>query len=78
MAASGPTRMLDWNEYISVSAVTAAMGSAFTAGHFWKRAPKVTKKALAPPLGTSPRLGVPERRLESVGRRHAPSMARGG
>ncbi|TKK25883.1 hypothetical protein PspCFBP13528_25750 [Pseudomonas sp. CFBP13528] len=38
MAASGPTRMLDWTEYISVSAVTAAMGSAFTAGHFWKRA----------------------------------------
>ncbi|TKK28310.1 hypothetical protein PspCFBP13528_19890 [Pseudomonas sp. CFBP13528] len=34
MAASGPTRMLDWTEYISVSAVTAAMGSAFTAAHF--------------------------------------------
>ncbi|TKK25143.1 hypothetical protein PspCFBP13528_27240 [Pseudomonas sp. CFBP13528] len=46
MAASGPTRMLDQIEYISVSAVTATMGSAFTAGHFWKRAPKVTKKAL--------------------------------
>ncbi|TKK35732.1 hypothetical protein PspCFBP13528_00330 [Pseudomonas sp. CFBP13528] len=78
MAASGPTRMLDWNEYISVSAVTAAMGSAFTAGHFWKRAPKVTKKALAPPLGTSPRLGVPSLRLESVGRRNGPSMAQCG
>ncbi len=35
------------------------MGSALTAGHFWKRAPKVTKRALAPTLGTSPRLGVP-------------------
>jgi hypothetical protein len=45
--------------YISVAAVTAAIGSALTAGHFWKRAPKVTKRALAPPLGTSPRLGVP-------------------
>src|SRR5450830_1912565 len=41
-------------EYISVPAVTAAMGSALTAGHFWKRAPKVTKRALAPPLGASP------------------------
>jgi len=40
--------------------------------------PKSNQKVLAPPLGTSPRLGVPERRLESVGRRHAPSMARGG
>ncbi|WP_218278994.1 hypothetical protein, partial [Pseudomonas sp. HMWF034] len=36
------------------------------------------QNALAPPLGTSLRLGVPERRLEVVGRRHAPSMARGG
>ncbi|SFV05807.1 hypothetical protein SAMN05428951_11123 [Pseudomonas sp. OV546] len=35
------------------------MGSALTAGHFWKRAPKVTKKALAPTLGTSLTLGVP-------------------
>ncbi|TKK29971.1 hypothetical protein PspCFBP13528_16710 [Pseudomonas sp. CFBP13528] len=78
MAAFGPTRMLDQTEYISVSAVTATMGSAFTAGHFWKRAPKVTKKALAPPLGTSPRLGVPERRLESVGRRNGPSLAQCG
>jgi hypothetical protein len=34
MAASGPTRMLDWTEYISVAAVTASMGSAFTAAHF--------------------------------------------
>ncbi len=34
MAASGPTRMLDQIEYISVSAVTAANGSAFTAAHF--------------------------------------------
>ena len=64
--------------YISDAAVTAAIGSALTAGHFWKRAPKVTKRALAPPLGTSPRLGVPERRLESVGRRHGPSMAQDG
>ncbi len=77
-AAWQPTRILDQTVYISVIWVTAAYGSAFTAGHFWKRAPKVTKRALAPPLGTSPRLGVPEHRLESVGRRHAPSMARGG
>ncbi|KRP73757.1 hypothetical protein TX23_04850 [Pseudomonas paralactis] len=59
MAAWQPVRMLDQIEYISVVWVTAAMGSALTAGHFWKRAPKVTKRALAPPLGTSLRLGVP-------------------
>ena len=40
--------------------------------------PKSKQKAFAPTLGTSPRLGVPSLRLESVGRRHAPSMARGG
>ncbi|CRM22879.1 hypothetical protein [Pseudomonas sp. 31 R 17] len=34
MAASGPTRMLDWTGYISVAAVTASIGSAFTAAHF--------------------------------------------
>ena len=64
--------------YISVAAVTAEIGSALTAGHFWKRAPKVTKRALAPPLGTSLRLGVPSLRLESVGRRHGPSLAQDG
>ena len=40
--------------------------------------PQSNQRALAPTLGTSPRLGVPERRLESVGRRPAPWMARGG
>ena len=40
--------------------------------------PKSKQKVLAPPLGASPRLGMPALRLESVGRRHAPSMARGG
>ncbi len=39
---------------ISVAAVTAAGGSALTAGHFW-RAPKVTKSAL--PHHSVPRLG---------------------
>ena len=78
VAAFGPTMWLDLTEYISVAAVTAAYGSALTAGHFWKRAPKVTKRALAPPLGTSLRLGVPEPRLESVGRRHGPSLAQDG
>ncbi len=34
MAASGLARMLDQTEYISVSAVMAAMGSALTAAHF--------------------------------------------
>ncbi|QDH66356.1 hypothetical protein FKZ69_20795 [Pseudomonas azotoformans] len=34
MAASGPTIFLDWTGYISVAAVTAAMGSALTAAHF--------------------------------------------
>ncbi len=38
-----------------------------TAGHFWKRAPKVTKRALAPPLGAPPRLGMPAVRHCSVG-----------
>ncbi|VCU66920.1 hypothetical protein [Pseudomonas synxantha] len=38
MAASGLVGMLDQTEYISVIWVTAAIGSAFTAGHFWKRA----------------------------------------
>ena len=58
----------------------------FGNGHLWFRfysgslleEPKSKQKALAPPLGTSLRLGVPSLRLESVGRRHAPSMARGG
>jgi len=63
---------------ISVIWVMAAIGSALTAGHFWKRAPKVTKRALAPPLGTSPRLGVPSLRLWTVGRRDGPSMAQRG
>src|SRR5450830_149041 len=40
--------------------------------------PQSNQRALAPPLGTSPRLGVPERRLESVGRRHGPSLAQDG
>ena len=34
MAASGPTRMLEQTEYISIPAVTAAIGSALTAAHF--------------------------------------------
>ncbi len=44
--------------YISVSAVTAAIGSALTAAHFGKE-PQSKQRALAPTLGTSPRLGVP-------------------
>ena len=40
--------------------------------------PKSNQKVLAPTLGTSPRLGVPERRLESVGRRDGPSLAQRG
>jgi len=39
MAVSGLTSFLGWVEYISIVAVTAAMGSALTAGHFGK-APK--------------------------------------
>ncbi|VCU66616.1 hypothetical protein [Pseudomonas synxantha] len=58
MAASGPTRVLDQTEYISIPAVTATVGSAFTAGHFGKE-PQSNRRALAPPLGTSLRLGVP-------------------
>jgi hypothetical protein len=51
---------------ISVAAVTAAYGSALTAGHFWKSA-KSNQKRFAPPLGTSLRLGVPSLRHCSVG-----------
>ncbi len=40
--------------YISVAAVTAAYGSALTAGHFWK-SPKVTKRLS--PHHSAPRLG---------------------
>jgi hypothetical protein len=61
------SRQLFYLVYISISAVTAAIGSALTAGHFWKRAPKVTKRALAPPLGASPRLGMPAVRHCFVG-----------
>ncbi|AUO24058.1 hypothetical protein C0058_19460 [Pseudomonas sp. NC02] len=49
-----------WFEYISVSSVTAAYGSALTAGHFWQTPgmpaqPKVTKRSL--PHHSMPRLG---------------------
>jgi len=55
-------------------------------GHLWFRSysgsllegPKSKQKVLAPTLGTSPRLGVPSLRLESVGRRHGPSLAQDG
>ncbi len=40
--------------YLSVAAVTAADGSALTAGHFWK-SPKVTKRLS--PHHSAPRLG---------------------
>src|SRR5450830_30910 len=40
--------------------------------------PQSNQRALAPPLGTSLRLGVPSLRLESVGRRHGPSLAQDG
>jgi hypothetical protein len=63
--------------YISVAAVTAAWGSALTAAHFWKSA-KSKQKRFAPPLGTSPGLGVPSLRHCSVGRREGPSMAQRG
>ncbi len=63
--------------YISVAAVMAAIGSALTAGHFLKSA-KSNQKRFAPPLGTSLGLGVPEHRLESVGRRDGPSLAQRG
>ena len=39
VAAFGPTAFWGLGAYISVAAVTAAMGSALTAGHFGK-APK--------------------------------------
>ncbi|TKJ77514.1 hypothetical protein PspCFBP13509_18825 [Pseudomonas sp. CFBP13509] len=41
MAAFGPTMSLGLTEYISVAAVTADIGSALTAAHFWK-GPKVS------------------------------------
>ena len=57
-AAWRPTRMLDQTGYISIDAVTATIGSALTAGHFWKSA-KSNQKRFAPTLGTSLTLGVP-------------------
>ncbi|SCW91353.1 hypothetical protein SAMN03159424_04310 [Pseudomonas sp. NFACC05-1] len=39
---------------------------------------KSKQNAFAPPLGASPRLGMPERRHCSVGRREGPSMAQRG
>jgi hypothetical protein len=39
---------------------------------------KSKQNALAPPLGTSPRLGVPSLRLWTVGRRDGPSLAQRG
>jgi hypothetical protein len=44
---------------------------------FGKR-PKSNQKVFAPPLGASPRLGMPERRHGSAGRRDGPSLARRG
>ena len=43
-----------WSECISIVAVTTDMGSALTAGHFWKD-PKVTKRSS--PQHSAPRLG---------------------
>ncbi|AVE03155.1 hypothetical protein CYL20_00780 [Pseudomonas palleroniana] len=54
MAAYGPTGMLEWSEYISVAVVTADIGSALTAAHFWK-GPKVSKRPL--PHHSAPRSG---------------------
>jgi hypothetical protein len=39
---------------------------------------KSKQNALAPPLGTSPRLGVPENRYYSAGRRDGASLPRRG
>ncbi len=54
-----------WCAY-PLSGVTAAMGSALTAGHFLKSA-KSNQRRFAPTLGTSPRLGVPSLRLSIRG-----------
>jgi len=51
--------------YISVSAVTAAYGSALTAGHFFTSAKKSNQKTLAPASGPSLGLGVPSLRHPS-------------
>ncbi len=47
-------------------------------GSLFSDAKKSKQKRLAPPLGASPRLGMPERRHCSVGRREGPSMAQRG
>jgi len=39
---------------------------------------KSNQKVFAPPLGASLRLGMPERRPDSAGRRDGPSLARRG
>ncbi|MGF6487224.1 hypothetical protein ABH904_000997 [Pseudomonas frederiksbergensis] len=67
--------------YISVSAVMATYGFAFTASHFRKACAarrKVTKALL--PRHSVPRLGsaCPHSGIAPGGRRHRPSMAGGG
>ena len=42
------------------------------------RRQKSNQKGIAPPFGAAPRLGMPERRHCSVGRREGPSMAQRG
>jgi hypothetical protein len=66
--------------YISISAVTADMGSALTAGHFWQT-PGMPAQPRVTTLGASPRLGMPERRPSWLtgpadqDQRHAASLA---
>ncbi|SFL72161.1 hypothetical protein SAMN03159307_03955, partial [Pseudomonas sp. NFACC46-3] len=47
-------------------------------GSLLEESAKSNQKRFAPPLGASPRLGMPERRHCSVGRREGPSMAQRG
>ena len=67
---------------ISIFFVTAAGGSALTAGHFWKSRepdqPKVTKNAL--PHHSAPRFGSvrPHSGIAPWARREGPSMAQRG
>ena len=61
---------VQWIGGISVIAVTAANGFAFTASHFRKACAarrKVTKALLPLSFGASPRLGMPSLRSCSVG-----------
>ena len=82
MAASGLVGMLDFDRVHIRYLGHGCYWFRFYSGSLLKSRnagpDKSKQNALAPPLGISLRLGVPSLRLESVGRRHGPSLAQDG